>query len=80
MSDHARHIHERYSNRKHIIDRLIKEDPVFFSLCDEYDVCVEAFRYWSASEKPEAKSRIREYGALIQELEKEIEQALQPLA
>ena len=52
------------------------EDPEFLSLCEDYDACVDAFRYWTKSKETEAKTRVNEYRALIQELEDEINQAL----
>ena len=52
------------------------EDPEFFALCEDYDVCVDALRYWSDSKEPEAKTRVNEYRVLVRELQEEITQAL----
>jgi len=52
------------------------EDPEFHALCEDYDVCIEALRYWSQSKEPEAQTRVNEYLNLVQELEEEIVQFL----
>ncbi len=52
------------------------EDPEFLALCEDYDACVNALRYWSQSKKPEAKTRVSEYRALVRDLEEEIDQVL----
>ena len=45
-------------------------------MCEDYDACVNALRYWTESKEPEAKTRVNEYRALVQELLEEITQAL----
>ena len=55
------------------------EDPEFLALCEDFDACVDALRYWIASEAPESQFRINEYCTLIQELQEEIVQALAAL-
>jgi hypothetical protein len=77
MNDKIGHIGERFSDQKHRIDLLMAEDPEFPALCEDYDACVNALRYWSESKAPEAEIRINEYRTLIEELEKEITQALE---
>ena len=72
----ARHIRERFPDKKHTIDLLMTKDPEFFDLCEDYDACVDALRYWAKSEKPEAETRVNEYHALVRELEEEITQVL----
>ncbi len=52
------------------------EDPEFLALCDDYDVCVNALRYWVESKEPEAGIRVNEYHTLAQELEEEVVEAL----
>jgi hypothetical protein len=51
------------------------EDPEFLALCEDYDACVNALRYWTRSKEPEAKTRVNEYRALVRDLEEEITQA-----
>ena len=79
MNDKARHIRERFSDKKHSIDLLMAKDPEFLTLCEDYDACVDALRYWARSEKPEADTRVKEYHALVRELQEEIAQALAAL-
>jgi hypothetical protein len=76
MNDKARHIRERFPDKNHRINLLMAKDPEFLALCEDYDVCVDALRYWAKSEEPEAESRFNEYRTLIQELEDEINQTL----
>ena len=52
------------------------EDSEFLAMCEDYDACVNALRYWTESKEPEAKTRVNEYLALVQDLEEEVTQAL----
>ena len=79
MNDKARHIRERFPDKNHSIDLLMAEDPEFPDLCEDYDACVNALRYWAKSKEPEAKTRVNEYHTLVRELEEEITQALEAL-
>jgi hypothetical protein len=54
----------------------MEEDGEFHALCEDYDACVDALRYWGKSKEPEAKTRVNEYRNLVRELEEEITQAL----
>ena len=76
MNDKARHIRERFPDKKYSLDLLMAEDPEFLALCEDYDACVDALRYWAKSEAPEAKTRVNEYRAFVQDLEEEVTQAL----
>ena len=76
MNDKAHHIRERFPDKVHIIDLLILEDSEFLTLCEDYDVCVDALRYWVKSKASEAETRANEYRTLIEELEEEITQLL----
>ena len=42
------------------------EDPEFLALCEDYDVCVNALRYWTKSKEPEAEIRVNEYRTIAQ--------------
>jgi hypothetical protein len=79
VNDKARHIRERFPDKKHIIDLLMAKDPDFLALCEDYDACVDALRYWTKSEKSEAETRVNEYRTLVRELQEEIAQALEAL-
>jgi hypothetical protein len=76
VNDIARYIRERFPDKKQSIDRLMAEDPGFLSLCDDYDVCVNALLYWSKSGEPEAEIRVNEYHTIARELEEEVVEAL----
>jgi hypothetical protein len=52
------------------------EDPEFLALCEDYDACVNALRYWAESKDPEAETRVNEYRVLVRDLEEEITQFL----
>ena len=75
----TRHIRERFPNLKHTIDLLMAEDLEFLTLCEDHDACVDALRYWTNSEAPEAETRVNEYHTLVRELQEEIAQALKAL-
>ena len=76
VNDKTRHIRERFPDKSHIIDLLMAEDSEFLTVCEDYDVCVYALRYWAKSKAPEAETRVNEYRTLIEELEEEITQVL----
>ena len=76
MNDKTRHIRERFPDKSHIIDLLMAEDSEFLTVCEDYDACVYALRYWAKSKAPEAETRVNEYRTLIEELEEEITQVL----
>ena len=75
----ARHIRERFPDKKHSIDLLMAKDPEFLDLCEDHDACVDALRYWAKSEKSEAETRVDEYRTLVRELQEEIAQALEAM-
>ena len=75
MKTKAHHIRKRFPDKGRSIDLLLAEAPEFPSLCEDYDACVDALRYWVNSNEPEAQNRVAEYRTLIQELEDEIDQA-----
>ena len=76
MNDKTRHILDTFPDQKHTIDLLVAEDPEFLVLCEDHNACVDALRYWVKSEEPEATIRVKEYRALVRELQDEISQAL----
>ena len=63
---------ERFPKKIHTLTLLMAEDPEFLAVCEDYDACVEALRYWARSNEPEAATRINEYNTLVRELEEEI--------
>jgi hypothetical protein len=79
MNIKSYHIRERLPDQKHRIDRLMAEDPEFLAMCEDFDACVNALRYWDKSKEPEADTRLNEYRILARELQEEIAQALEGL-
>ena len=70
--DMARQLRKRFPEKSEAIRRLMRTDPGFRELCKDHDACVCALDHWYRSTGPEAKTRIGEYRALIDELEKEM--------
>jgi len=79
VNDRELDIREKFPDQKHAIDFLAAQDSEFLALCEDYDACVDALRYWIESEEPEAETRVDEYRDLVRELEEEILQALEEL-
>ena len=52
------------------------ENPEFRAICEDYGDCVHALQFWGQSTAPEAETRVNEYRSLVEELEKEIVEAL----
>jgi len=78
MNDKASNILEQFPEKSHTIALLMEEDTEFLALCEDYDACVKALRYWEQSNEHEAKTRVNEYRTLVRELEEEIRVALEP--
>ena len=76
MNDKMYHIFKRFPEKSKAIDLLIAEDSEFRAMCEDYDDCVEACRYWNLSKNPEAETRVNEYQILIRELENEFAEVL----
>jgi hypothetical protein len=76
MSEITLGILDRFPEKSDVIGFLMTKDPEFLAMCEDHDRCMKALAYWDLSKEPEAKSRVDEYRNLIQELEKEIVQAL----
>ena len=79
MNEKASHVRDRFPDQCHIIDFLMAVDHEFLALCEDYDACVKALRYWDTSSAPEAKTRVKEYRVLVLELQVEIAQTLSKL-
>ena len=76
MKEKNRSILERFPEKIHTLTLLMGEDPEFLSVCEDYEACIEALRYWARSNEPEAATRINEYNTLVRELEEEITQVV----
>jgi len=66
------YVRDRFPDQCPVIDFLMAVDHNFLALCEEYDVCVKALRYWATSSAPEAETRVKEYRTLIREIQEEI--------
>ena len=77
MNEKNHSIIKRFPEKIHALTLLMAEDPAFLAVCEDYDACIEALRYWSRSNEPEAAARINEYNALVRELEEEIIQIVE---
>lgn len=62
----------RFPDRVEAIRRLFESEETFQLLCGEYDVCLSALTYWSASNKPEAPDFRAEFASMLIDLEEEI--------
>jgi len=76
MNEKACYIRDRFPDQCPVIDFLTAVDPNFLALCEEYDVCVKALRYWATSSAPEAEIRVKEYRTIIREIQEEIAETL----
>lgn len=76
MNDNTLHVLNRFAGEKAHLVLLMTQDSEFYSLCQDYEACVKALQYWSASNAPEAGTRLDEYRTLVSELEDEISNAL----
>jgi len=72
MKENNHSILERFPKKIHTLTLLMAADPEFLNICEDYEACVKAMRYWARSKEPEAAARINEYNALVRELEEEI--------
>ena len=76
MSDIPYYLIERFPKKGEAIAFRMAKDARFLAICEDYGVCLKAYRYWKRSREPEAGARVSEYLDLIQLLEAEIEEAL----
>ena len=76
MNEKNLNILNRFPEKIHALTLLMAEDPEFLAVCEDYDACIEALRYWVQSSEPEAATRINEYNTLVRELEEEIVQVV----
>ena len=63
---------ERFPEQKETIKALFKNNESFKTLCEDYRLCRESLQHWNQSLDDDAPARMREYEALLRELEEEI--------
>ena len=69
-------IMKRFPDRKDALLHMYRKSDSFKSICDSYQECFEALRYWAESEHETAVDRHREYESLLHDLEQDILQSL----
>ncbi|MGA2401309.1 MAG: hypothetical protein ABSG91_06335 [Syntrophobacteraceae bacterium] len=62
---------ERFPEKKEALRRLFESSQSFQSLCEEYEACLHALKYWRESSLPEAPDFRNEFSTLLSELEEE---------
>jgi hypothetical protein len=60
------------------IRELFLQNPDFQSLCEDYRECLTHWRYWRQSASEQAPDYCKIYADLLQELEQEVRQFLEP--
>ncbi len=68
---------KKIPDRKDALRQMYRASKSFQSICQNYQKCSEALRYWAESEDENAPDREIEYSALLQELELEITKSLE---
>ncbi len=63
---------ERFPESREILKRLFESSHSFQTLCEEYDDCLRAMRFWRESTFPEAPEFLNEFSSLLREFEEEI--------
>ncbi|MGO9372107.1 MAG: hypothetical protein ACLQBD_08395 [Syntrophobacteraceae bacterium] len=63
---------ERFPEKREALKQLFAASQSFQLLCDEYEACLTALRYWRDSSLPEAPDLRNEFSSLLSELEEEI--------
>jgi len=67
----------RFARRDDAIEQAFASSESFRGLCRDYLACATVLARWQESDSPEAPARAEEYGALLSELETEIQIRLQ---
>jgi hypothetical protein len=60
------------------IRELFLQSPDFQSLCEDYRECLANWRHWRQAASEDSSGYCKIYGDLLQELEQEIRQSLEP--
>ena len=68
-------LNEHFSDCSPTIRRLLRDDPAFRELCDDYEDATSAMNFW-LSPPGRSETRARGYRELVVELEAEIEATL----
>ena len=69
-------IPKKFSEVRHIIEKLYKGDDTFRSIYEDYQTYLDALQFWEQSSSDDAAARRSEYTQLVGELEEELKQIL----
>jgi|WetSurMetagenome_2_1015567.scaffolds.fasta_scaffold243169_1 hypothetical protein len=69
---------EKFPEAASRIRELFLQSPSFQSLCKDYRDCLAAWQYWRQAASGEAPALYQSYAELLQELEQEVRQYLEP--
>jgi len=64
-------LYERFEGRAEAIHRLMKTNPSFRELCEDYEEAAKALKFWSSPAHGSGR-RADDYRTLVSELEAEI--------
>ena len=79
MASPKLHIFMQFPDESHQLTYWMAMDPDFYDLCQDFEACIEALHYWSASNDPHAGVRSDEYRNILTELKQEIVKVLKTL-
>jgi hypothetical protein len=77
MANPATHLIKRFPEHELAIERLIRTNESFRSMCDDYAVGLEALRRWERATDPKRAVRIAELRESLVELDEEILEVLE---
>ena len=69
------HLNERFQGCAQTICRLMRNDPSFAELCEDYEEAATALKFWNSPPR-RSKQQVGEYRNLASELAAEIEAIL----
>ena len=72
VMSHTSHVLERFPDHWSALSRLLRTDPDFRALCEDHGEAVAALARWRAMSGDQYATEIREFEALIAELEEEV--------
>ena len=77
MARPATYVIKRFPEHELAIERLVRKNEGFRSMCEDYAVGVEALRRWERASDSKRVVRIAELRELLAELEEEVLEALE---
>jgi hypothetical protein len=77
MPKPATHVIQRFPEHELAIERLVRKNEDFRSMCEDYAVGIEALEHWERATDPKRGARIAELRESLAELEEEMLEALE---